>query len=77
MRSQFATFFPPSWCPTVPLFKNPETGMFLGFWVYGENANAQSKTRNKITNNQINKVCLLLCLLHHALAMCDGVNKMS
>ncbi len=52
-------FFPPSWSPTVPLFKNPETGLFLGFRVYGENAmpKANKKQNNK---NQINKVCLLL-----------------
>jgi hypothetical protein len=35
------------------------------------------ETWNKITNNQVNKVCLLLCLLYYALAICDGVKKIS
>jgi hypothetical protein len=54
MRSQFATISPPSWCPTVPLFKNPETGVFLGFRVYGENAipKANKKQNVKQPNKQ-------------------------
>jgi hypothetical protein len=46
--------FPPSWCPTVPLFKNPETGVFLGFRDYGKNAlpRANMRQNNKQPRKQ-------------------------
>jgi hypothetical protein len=72
MRSQFATFFYPSWWPTVPLFKNAETGVFLGFRVYGQNAMPKANEKQNI--KQPNKQGVLASV---PLAICDGVNKMS
>jgi hypothetical protein len=67
MRSQFATIPPPFWSPTVPLFKNPETGVFSGFRVYAENA--MPKANKKQNNKQPNKQGVLASL---PLASCSS-----